>query len=190
MPAPDSDFLPRYRGARATVQKTYSREGQRVGVFIGYYSRQREGAELISSQNILVHEKDPSWRRLSQRRIADERLGFDVLRSELRSRATPTEPVEDIKKKTLPNCNDSEKEDFAYVDSEVLGGLSGTPGYARRCAPSIGPCAISRSCDSSQQGCRPRRVIGGAAARPSCRARAPPASRRAHCPVARRSRPA
>lgn len=81
----DTDFLPRYRGARATSKQTYSRDGQRVGVFIGYYSRQGEGAQLISSQNALVTNEDRSWNQLSQRRIADERLGFDVLRSVLRS---------------------------------------------------------------------------------------------------------
>jgi len=37
---------------------------ERVMLFAGWYGAQRQGAELINSQNVLVPEKDPAWRNL------------------------------------------------------------------------------------------------------------------------------
>lgn len=80
-------FRPHYVNARATLQETYEKEGRQVGVFIGYYAHQREGAELIAFGNELVRASDRVWQQLSQRRRALPGARMSVVETRLRSNA-------------------------------------------------------------------------------------------------------
>ena len=60
-----SDWRPRYVGADAELYGTYAKNGETVAVYIAYYSRQRQDAELINSQNVLVEQKHPTWAQIS-----------------------------------------------------------------------------------------------------------------------------
>lgn len=55
-------WRPRFQGQRDSLHQTFVRGDERVTVHIDYYARQVDGAELINSQNVLVAERDPTWR--------------------------------------------------------------------------------------------------------------------------------
>jgi len=86
-PAPLTDWRPRYDPASATIFQVY-RKGERVvALHLGYYHRQRPGAQLISSTNIMVVQKHPVWGNLSESRVRDA-IGpgtLDVRETRLRS---------------------------------------------------------------------------------------------------------
>ena len=46
------------------LKQTLQQGDNQVLLFVGWYGAQRQDAELINSQNILVTEKDPTWRNL------------------------------------------------------------------------------------------------------------------------------
>lgn len=58
-----SAWRPRYIGTDAVLDQTYQRGEQKVSVYLAYYRRQRQGAELINSDNVLIPQKDPVWRQ-------------------------------------------------------------------------------------------------------------------------------
>jgi len=60
---PLSEWRPRYIGTDAALDRTYRRGNQEVSVYLAYYRRQRQDAELINSQNVLIKQKDPVWRQ-------------------------------------------------------------------------------------------------------------------------------
>jgi EpsI family protein len=60
---PLSTWQPRYIGTDAALDQTYQHGAQRVSVYMAYYRRQRQGAELINTQNVLIPQKDPVWRQ-------------------------------------------------------------------------------------------------------------------------------
>ncbi len=60
---PLSTWRPRYIGTDAALDQTYQHGAQRVSVYMAYYRRQRQGSELINSQNVLIPQKDPVWRQ-------------------------------------------------------------------------------------------------------------------------------
>jgi EpsI family protein len=60
---------PHFVGARGILEQTFERDGLRVGVYIGYYTHQRQGAELISFQNALVTVNDRHAKQLEQRLV-------------------------------------------------------------------------------------------------------------------------
>lgn len=60
---PLSEWQPRYINTDATVNQTYRRGDERVNVYMAYYRTQRQGAELINSQNVLIKQKDKVWRQ-------------------------------------------------------------------------------------------------------------------------------
>ncbi len=51
----------------ATQTAWFTKDGQVVGVFIALYRDQQNGAELVNSQNLLVHEKDALWREVERK---------------------------------------------------------------------------------------------------------------------------
>ena len=81
-----AEFRPHFFGARATIERTYEREGARVGAFIGYYAHQQQGAEMISYANTLVSSRDRSWIQRDQR-LVSAGPGFDAVQTQLRSAA-------------------------------------------------------------------------------------------------------
>jgi EpsI family protein len=53
-----TDWRPRYEGAAASAFQVYRKGEHRVALFLGYYRGQRQGAELVSSQNRV---EAPPW---------------------------------------------------------------------------------------------------------------------------------
>ena len=60
---PLSEWRPHYLNTDAALEQTYQRGDRKVSVYLAYYRRQRQGAELINSDNVLVVQKHPVWRQ-------------------------------------------------------------------------------------------------------------------------------
>ncbi|PWB56141.1 MAG: exosortase A [Nitrosomonadales bacterium] len=65
---PLSDWQPHYVGPDAYTMQTYRKNGMAVSVYVGYYRTQRQGAELINSQNYMVMQKHPVWSNVGETR--------------------------------------------------------------------------------------------------------------------------
>ena len=61
-----TEFAPHYLNPRAEVSQTYLKGGRKVALYIAYYNHQRQGAELINSQNTLVTTKDEDWANVGE----------------------------------------------------------------------------------------------------------------------------
>jgi EpsI family protein len=59
----ESDWSPLFRGTNYEQEMRYKSSTNKVDVYIGYYLHQKQGAELINTQNKLF---DDSWRRISE----------------------------------------------------------------------------------------------------------------------------
>ncbi len=82
-----TSWRPRYLGADAELFKTYRKGEARVSLYLGYYRRQRQDAELINSQNLMVVQKHPIWQNIGESTV-DEQLGtktFEIRQTRLRS---------------------------------------------------------------------------------------------------------
>ena len=64
--APISDWKPAYEGASASLMQTYRKGDKAVSVYLGYYGHQKEGAELVTSTNVMVHQKHPVWSNVGE----------------------------------------------------------------------------------------------------------------------------
>lgn len=62
----DTDWIPAYKNPSSEWRAEYERDGQRVGLYIGYYRNQSFSRKLISSDNVLVKSKDPFWIQIPQ----------------------------------------------------------------------------------------------------------------------------
>jgi len=60
---PISNWRPHYVNSDAALDQTYRKGDRNVSLYLVYYRRQRQGAELINSENYLVKQKDPMWRQ-------------------------------------------------------------------------------------------------------------------------------
>jgi EpsI family protein len=76
--APLTGWRPRYLGPRASVFETYARDGSRVALFIAVYRNQKPGQQLISTQNVMVDQRDPAWGNVGESRRT-EMLGGDAV---------------------------------------------------------------------------------------------------------------
>lgn len=54
-------WKPHWIGSDRQLQKYYARSGSTVMLELNYYVTQRQGAELINSQNYMIKQKDPDW---------------------------------------------------------------------------------------------------------------------------------
>ncbi len=63
---PLSSWQPAFLNPSAHIQTTYGRGEQVVGLYLGYYNRQRDDRKLVSSENALVKSKDPLWAQVSR----------------------------------------------------------------------------------------------------------------------------
>ena len=72
---PEEGWQPAYVGADVQMLAGYRSNGARVSLYIAYYARQRDGAELINELNVLYAEKVWKPRRRSTRRAT---LGTDT----------------------------------------------------------------------------------------------------------------
>jgi exosortase A len=82
-----TSWKPRYIGADAETQAFYTDGMHDVALYLMYYRSQRQGRELINSQNILIPQKNPVWRMPEEKPITIALGGEDiqVLRGKLRS---------------------------------------------------------------------------------------------------------
>ena len=67
---PLTDWHPFYQGMDAQLAQTYVGDGDQVGLYLAYYRYQRQDAELVNSQNVLIPQKHPVWRQTSRKEIA------------------------------------------------------------------------------------------------------------------------
>jgi len=65
-PQQEAKWRPHYRGAAASTLAVYRKDERSVAVYLGYYSNQRQGAELVSSQNLIAGAGDLPWTRMSE----------------------------------------------------------------------------------------------------------------------------
>lgn len=72
------DWRPSYLRPQGQLHQSYASSDGMVGLYVEYYRDQQQGAELIDSQNVLVHEKDKEWRQLSDRTITIKLNGKPV----------------------------------------------------------------------------------------------------------------
>jgi exosortase A len=63
---PLTDWRPRYGGAAASVFQIYRKGDRAVALYLGYYRHQRQGAELLTSQNIMVEQKHAVWSNVGE----------------------------------------------------------------------------------------------------------------------------
>jgi len=60
-PQHDMHWRPNYHGAAASTLAVYHKGERSVSVYLGYYRNQRQGAELVSSQNRVAGSSDSPW---------------------------------------------------------------------------------------------------------------------------------
>ncbi|MEO1766713.1 exosortase A [Thiobacter aerophilum] len=85
--APVTDWRPEYKGMDASLHQTYGKDGRVVGVFLAYYRYQRQDAELINSQNVMVRQKHPVWSNVGEAAQVVELAGRPVTVIETRLRS-------------------------------------------------------------------------------------------------------
>jgi EpsI family protein len=67
-------WIPHWIGADRQLRQTYSQAGRVVMLELNYYATQRQGAELVNSQNFMIRQKDPDWSNVGER-IATVEIG-------------------------------------------------------------------------------------------------------------------
>lgn len=73
-----TDWRPRYRGSAASLFQVYRKGERRVGLYLAHYRDQRQGAQLITSQNLMVVQKHPVWINVGEGRRAEDLGGGEV----------------------------------------------------------------------------------------------------------------
>ena len=61
------EFKPAFQNPSAEVVATYSNQGRNVGVYLGYYQQQTYLRKLVSSDNVLVENKNAYWAEVGRR---------------------------------------------------------------------------------------------------------------------------
>jgi exosortase A len=59
-------WVPHWIGADRQLRRSYAQAGQHVLLELDYYVTQRQGAELINSQNYMIKQKDPAWSNVGE----------------------------------------------------------------------------------------------------------------------------
>lgn len=82
-----TDWTPHYSKPQARLKQAYEKDAQRVELYIAYYRQQRQGAQLISSQNVLISSSDKIWRNTGEgsRRLDLGAQKLDSIAATLRS---------------------------------------------------------------------------------------------------------
>ena len=85
-----TDWTPRFVGSSAQFNQAFGKEGTRAGLYIGYYRNQRQGAQLITTQNTLVVSTDREWKNIGEiRRTPVFNQGeISAIETKLRGRST------------------------------------------------------------------------------------------------------
>ena len=61
-----TDWTPHFANPGFQINQTYAKDAVRAGLYIGYYRNQRQGAELITSQNTLVTSNNSALRNVGE----------------------------------------------------------------------------------------------------------------------------
>jgi exosortase A len=82
-----ADWTPSFDNPSASVQSTFGKDGQLVGLYLGYYRNQDSSRKLVSSTNVLVKSKDPQWAKVAggERPVSIDQQAIAVRSAELRS---------------------------------------------------------------------------------------------------------
>lgn len=83
--APMTEWRPDYRSMDGEALAFYARGDDRVGVYLAYYARPRQGAELINSQNVMITQKHPVWHQTGEARIGVEGAPGRLIQTRLKS---------------------------------------------------------------------------------------------------------
>lgn len=62
---PMTEWQPHYQNPRAQLHTSFRKDGQSVGLFIGYYNHQTETVKLVSYANDLTTSEDRRWRAVN-----------------------------------------------------------------------------------------------------------------------------
>jgi EpsI family protein len=83
-------WTPRFVNPGAQIDQAYAEDARRVGLYIGYYRNQRQGAKLITSQNTLVPRNDSAWRNAGEthRTLVVNNKKIPSIETKLRDRST------------------------------------------------------------------------------------------------------
>ena len=81
---PVSDWTPSVANAAAQASRVYQRDGKRVQVVVYYYRNQEAGRQMVSSQNVMVSEKNIAWKNVGQSTLqAPLSPPLDIIQSRL-----------------------------------------------------------------------------------------------------------
>ena len=65
-PQPAMQWRPHYRGVAASTLAVYRKGDRSVAVYLAYYRNQRQGEELVGSQNLIAGVGDSPWARIGE----------------------------------------------------------------------------------------------------------------------------
>ncbi len=74
-----TSWRPDYQGFDMEFNATYNKGSKDMMLYVGHYVEQRQDAELINANNVLVNEKNKQWRNLRQGQLEVELLGQPLL---------------------------------------------------------------------------------------------------------------
>ena len=63
------DWKPRYISPEQEIQAGYRLDDRPVGMYLAFYGRQQQDAELVNSQSVMVVQKHPHWREVDRRKV-------------------------------------------------------------------------------------------------------------------------
>ena len=90
LPGPLGDWTPHYLDMDAQLQVAYEDStGRQVGLYLAYYVPHQDRGKLISTQNVMIPQKDPVWQMPREHgvRLQDAPVA-QVVQAQLRSRDT------------------------------------------------------------------------------------------------------
>lgn len=67
-------WVPHWVGSDRQLRQSYAQAGHNVMLELNYYVTQRQGSELVSTQNFMIPQMDPVWRNVGER-IATVEIG-------------------------------------------------------------------------------------------------------------------
>jgi len=73
-----TEWRPQYKGAAASAFYTYARGNDQVVLYLAIYRNQKQGTELVNSQNVMIHQHHPVWTWLGDS-IRAEDLGGSIV---------------------------------------------------------------------------------------------------------------
>ncbi len=83
-----TNFVPHYRGARATENETFASGDRKVALFVGYYSGQLSNGLMVTYDNDVVIVGDKVWGAVTRRQLTVPSAGeLSVVESEVKTDA-------------------------------------------------------------------------------------------------------